>query len=273
LFGTGRALAVHWEKQIPPYTKLDVTYKEPWVLGTQSTLLLSIYHLLEDTLYTFSKANLTVKTDLSLNISLGLIVGWEKFSPAATDIPESRKYFIGSQLEFTNLDYATNPRKGIDYTFYTEYGKKTSVSVTKLTANLFNSLPVFSNNAITILFSGMTSRTNTPPLAEYEQFTLGGYNSLRGYRDRQFRATQILRVSPEYRYLVSKKSRLYLFYDCAYFKTCDYTTSLSRDHYKDGYGVGARISAAIGIISLEFAVGEQKSLMKSKIHLGIDTTF
>lgn len=273
LFGTGRAIRVQWEKQIPPYTKLDVSFKEPWVFGSQSNLKLSLFHLLEDTLYTFSKAHIEVKTDLSLNLSMSILIGWEKFTPASIEIPASRKYSLGTGVEFSNLDYPVNPRSGVNYIFFTEYGKKGPTNVMKFTLDLLNNIPVFANNAIAILISGKATRTNDPPLPEYEQFTLGGYNSLRGYRERQFRTIQMLRVSPEYRYLVSRNSRLYLFYDCAYFKTSTYPLGILEDYFKAGYGVGARFSGGIGIISIEYALGEEKSFMKAKIHLGLDTAF
>ena len=273
LFGTGRAIRIAWEKQIPPYTKLDVTYKEPWILGSQSSLVLNLLHFLEDTLYTFSKANLEVKTDVSLNISLNISAGWERFTPACIDLPAARKYSLGSAIEFSNLDYQINPRKGVDYIFFTEYGKKAATNVMKFTLDLLNVFPLFTNNAFAVLFSGKAIRTNHPPLPEYEQYTLGGYNNLRGYRERQFRTTQMLRVSPEYRYLVSRKSRLYLFYDCAFFKTSTYTTGITEDFFKYGYGVGAKFTSGIGIISMEYAIGEEKTFMKGKIHIGIDTLF
>jgi len=273
LFGTGRALSVQWEKQIPPYTKLDVSYKEPWVFGSQSSLVLSLFHLLEDTLYTFSKARIEVKTDLTLNFSLSFLTGWEKFTPASIEVPASRKYSIGTEVEISTLDYSINPRKGINYIFYTEYGKKSSTNVMKFTLDLLNIIPLFSNNAIAVLLSGDATRTNHPPLPEYEQFTLGGYNSLRGYRERQFRTIQMLRLSPEYRYLITRKSRVYLFYDCAYFKTSTYPLGITEDHFKDAYGVGAKFSSGIGVISIEYALGEERTFMKGKIHIGIDTTF
>ena len=273
LFGTGRALNVTWEKQIPPYTKLDVVYKEPWIFGSQSSLVLSLFHLLEDTLYTFSKANIEVKSDLLLNLSLSIMTGLERFAPASIELPLSTKYLLGTGIEYTNLDYRINPRKGVNYIFSNEYGKKGSTNVMKFAMDLFNIIPLFSDNVIAILLSGQFSRTNNPPLPEYEQFTLGGYNSLRGYRERQFRTTQMLRISPEYRYLVTRKSRLYLFYDCAYFVTTNYPQDETENHFKDGYGVGAKFLGGIGLITLEYAVGEEREFMKGKIHLGIDTAF
>jgi len=273
LFGTGRALRVKWAKQLPPYTKLDVTYTEPWIFGSMATMEFSLFHLIEDTMYTFSKAQLKVTTDISHNLSLSILTGWEKFSPAAIDIPPAKKYSFGTELRIATLDYAPNPRKGIDYRFYTEYGKKTSIDIMKFSLHLLNVTPFFANNVLAFLVSGKASRTNEPPLPEYEQFTLGGYNSLRGYRQRQFRTIQLLRISPEYRFIVSKKSRLYFFYDAAYFKTASYPHNATANYYKDGYGVGAKFATKLGILSIEYALGEERAPMKGKIHLGIDTTF
>jgi len=273
LFGTGRMLSLQWQKEIPPYTKLDVSYKEPWLLASQLNLISSFSHFIEDTLFTFSKVNLNLQTALSINLTMGLVTGWEKFTAASIGLPDSKKYTLGTEFQFNNLDDKINPRRGIDYHFYTEYGKKNSVDIMKFTLDLFQSFPIFSNNAITFLLSGKGTRTNDPPLPEYEQFRLGGYNSLRGYRDRQFRTTEMLRLSPEYRYLVSRKSRLYLLYDCAYFETTSYPDGLTKDWFKDGYGIGAKILSGLGIISIEYALGEERTFMKGKIHIGIDTTF
>jgi outer membrane protein insertion porin family len=273
LFGTGRAVDLHWEKQIPPFTNLHISYKEPWIFGTQTNLSLSLSHLIEDTLYSISEIYSEIETEISYNLALNLRTGWEKFSPAAIDIPKSNKYSIGSKVQFLNLDREINPSRGIHYIFNTEYGKKTDADVMKFSVSLLNIIPLITQNVFSLYITGKASRTNDPPLPYYEQFTLGGYKSLRGFRERQFRAIHLLRVSPEYRYLVSEKSRLYLFYDSAYFKTCTYPKGETDYLFKYGYGTGANFLTPIGIISIEYAIGEEKKFMKGKIHIGVDTTF
>jgi outer membrane protein insertion porin family len=273
LFGTGRSLRVSWEKQIPPYTKLDVAYTEPWILGTQAEIKLLFFHLLEDTLYTISRAAAEVKTDISLNLSLALVASWEKFTPATIALPSSKKYAVGTRFEIGTLDYVLNPRKGIFYSFYTEYGKKGSANIMKFSLEMLNVIPIVSNQATALLITGQASRTNTPPVPEYEQFPLGGYESLRGYRERQFRATQLLRISPEYRFLITRKSRLYVFYDAAFFETTTYPENVRTDHFRYGCGIGATFPAGIGVLSIEYALGEEKTFLKGKIHLGLESTF
>ncbi len=273
LFGTARFLSVRWEKHIPPYTELELSYTEPWILNSYFSATSSLSHLIQDTLYSFSKANLEAKTDISLNLSLGIITGWEHFVPATTNMKESRKYTVASNVVFSNVDYVANALRGIDYSFYTEYGRKSSENIMKFTVELLNIIPIFSNNTISVLFSGKSMRTNNPPLPEYEQFALGGYKSLRGYREKQFRTTQMLRLSPEFSYLLSKMSRLYLFYDCAYFETSNYETAETKKYFKDAYGMGAKLSSRIGIISIEYALGEERTFMKGKIHIGLDSVF
>jgi outer membrane protein insertion porin family len=273
LFGTGRSLGVSWEKQIPAYTRLNVTYTEPWILGTGARLQVILHHLLEDTLYTLSRVQIELQTDVSINLMLAVTSAWEKFSPATSELPSSKKYSVGTRVEIHALDYAMNPQKGILYRFYTEYGKKGSVNIMKFDLEMLNCIPLMSNHAVALLIAGQASRTNTPPLPEYEQFTLGGYRSLRGYRERQFRVTQMLRISPEYRFLLSRRSRVFIFYDSAFFRTATYPDNTTDDHFRYGYGVGAAFPAAIGILSLEYALGEEKTFMKGKIHLGLESTF
>lgn len=273
LFGTARALHVIWEKQLPPYTKLDVAYTEPWVLGTRAATELTFFHLLEDTLYTISRLAAEVKTDIALSLSLSFVAAWEKFTPASIDLPPATKAAAGTRFEIDVLDYPINPRKGIHYSFYTEYGKKGAISIMKFTLEMLNVIPLRSNQSAVVLITGKASRTNTPPLPEYEQFTLGGYKSLRGYRDRQFRATQIISVTPEYRFLVGKKSRITLFYDAALFQTATYPDNVTSDNFRFGYGLGVAFPATIGVLSIEYALGEERAFLKGKIHLGLDTTF
>ncbi|OQX51926.1 MAG: hypothetical protein B5M53_10005 [Candidatus Cloacimonas sp. 4484_209] len=273
LFGTGRALSIQWNKQISPYTKLIFIYKEPWLFGTQTSLNLYLSHEINDTLYSFSKADIEFVSNLAQKLSMNAKTGIEKFTPAVMELPPARKYLFGTGVRFSNLDNPVNPQKGIDYYFYSEYGKKTSNNVLKFSVSLLNVIPLFKNNASAITIVAKNLKTNNPPAPEYEQFTLGGYNSLRGYRDRQFRAIQLLRISPEFRVLLSKKSRFYIFYDCAYFKTSIYSAGEVNEFLKCGYGIGVKLSSKIGIISIEYAIGEEKTFMKGKIHLGLDATF
>ncbi len=273
LFGTARALSVSWEKHTAPSTELHVSYTEPWLLGTRAGGMLSFWHLLEDTLYSTSGISAEVTADISPSLSLGFVANGERFSPATIALPPSRKYSAGLRFIIETLDYPYNPRKGIHYAFYTEYGKKGSEDIMEFDFEMLNVLSHFNNQAAVLLMVAQALRTSDPPLPEYELFPLGGYRSLRGYRERQFKATKILRASGEYRFIVSRTSRLYLFYDAAFFETASYPDNVKTEYFRDGFGAGAAFPAGIGILSIEYALGEERAFLKGKIHLGLDATF
>jgi len=92
-------------------------------------------------------------------------------------------------------------------------------------------------------------------LPEYEKFSVGGVNTLRGYDLSEFQGEQMLVFNAEYRWDVADKTQLVVFGDAGYAWALD--EPMRFDEIKFGYGVGLRFETPIGPIRLDYGIGEE----------------
>lgn len=100
-------------------------------------------------------------------------------------------------------------------------------------------------------------------------YTLGGDNTLRGYKDKRFRGDQLFLANAELRVPVQKNVNLVFFYDAG--KVWD--TSKGEDFdlgdLATGYGIGVRVKTPIGNLRFDFAQGDDES----RVHFGFGEMF
>ena len=94
----------------------------------------------------------------------------------------------------------------------------------------------------------------TMPLSQ--RFALGGAETLRGYKDDQFKGYKMMSGTLEYRFPVVKKVQGVVFSDAGYAWNKGVNMDLS--DIKTSIGVGFRISSPLGPVRLDYAVGEEE---------------
>ena len=100
-------------------------------------------------------------------------------------------------------------------------------------------------------------------------YTIGGDNTLRGYRDKHYRGNQMFLFNGELRMPVHKNASLVFFYDLG--KAWDTRTGFDMDlgDLSKGYGLGVRLKTPIGNLRLDFAQGDDES----RVHFGFGEMF
>ena len=97
-----------------------------------------------------------------------------------------------------------------------------------------------------------------------EQFYVGGQDTLRGYSVNEFRGSQILLGTVELRIPVTQNLLGYLFIDAAKIQDA------SEIQEKVGYGFGMRITSPVGIIRLDYGIGEEN---EARFYFGMGDVF
>lgn len=92
-----------------------------------------------------------------------------------------------------------------------------------------------------------------------QRFTVGGADTLRGYKDDQFRGNSMLRGTAEYRFPIRKKVQGVVFYDIGYAWDKRDQKDFDLSLMESSYGIGLRINSPLGPIKLDWGKGKQRS--------------
>ena len=84
---------------------------------------------------------------------------------------------------------------------------------------------------------------------------MGGADTLRGYKDDQYRGNSMLRASVEYRVPIVKKVQGVLFVDSGYAWDKRDEDAFDLGLIKCGYGLGVRVNSPLGPIKLDYGFG------------------
>ena len=73
-------------------------------------------------------------------------------------------------------------------------------------------------------------------------------------------------------YLLAPRYRVFLFFDGGYFYQKDRDLKVIED-YKFGYGFGLRIETRLGVIGIDYGLGEGRGLTSGLVHVGLTNKF
>jgi outer membrane protein assembly factor BamA len=112
--------------------------------------------------------------------------------------------------------------------------------------------------------------------AVYDLFSMGGFNSLRGFTENRFHGYFTGWSNLELRYLLSKTSRIHLFFDYGVFQYQDNQRDKSQ-YNLIGTGIGLRLKTAVGMLGIDYAIGydsqQWTNPMNGMMHFGLETKF
>jgi outer membrane protein assembly factor BamA len=183
----------------------------------------------------------------------------------ATNLANVNATLYGVGLQYEQLDYRLNPRKG--FYFNTEIGAGTKTAQPesvefsepeqfnqyRLDATLNLYIPTWKRQTIHV---GIISGTLfSDKIYTTEMYRFGGLNTLRGLDEESIFASAFARSSFEYRYLLDRNSHLYLFVDQGWYERKDvdaFTTDTPL-----GFGAGVSFETKAGIFLFNYALGQE----------------
>ncbi|MEM7161436.1 MAG: hypothetical protein AAF487_03250 [Bacteroidota bacterium] len=290
----GERFKFNWQRVRPEVLDLNASLELPFLVNTPFGLSGSLDIFRQDT------SLLEVKSGLGLIYNFGaqdyFKVYFSSFdsdrlenTTQAVDLGGADYNSYGLTVEFTDLDYSFNPRKGYRVNFSVDAGNRTFkapsegdslLSALPETSEIFNLaldasyyLSIGKNGVLHLNLSG-ASKLN-PFLTSNELLRFGGNNSLRGFDEMSLRKTSFLFQNIEYRILTDLNSNIFLFANFAWTEA-DLFDSYSID-WPYGFGAGANFDTNAGIFSISYALGAQNGntlqLNQGKIHFGFKSLF
>jgi len=290
LFGTGRKFNVHWEKPDVLSENFVLNYTEPWVANYPLDLSTNLERTVRDSTYLEWKASLHARYRFGRVLSAIAQIGQQvvlpdSFSSIRLHLARYKQINYQVGIVYDNRDYPLNPRQGIffsnSYTFAnkTNFGpgfllrqdsiaKSESIEILKLRFDWYYEL--LKNQVTAIKLTANQVKGDRLQLTDYIWF--GGARSVRGYRENQFQGSVAAWVNLEYRFLIGRNSRLFLFNDWGIYR---YRAADGKDAQEIpmGYGLGFRVDTALGNLGVAFGLGRGDSFSEAKIHFGIENRF
>ena len=294
LLGTGRQINARWEKRSRETQELALRYREPWILGYPVHLSGGFQQLIQDTTYVERRWEFAAELPLGQNFTASGHVAKESISPDSLahirfNLPRSSVTSVGATLRYDSTDDPINPRRGVFYLTTVETGRKTTDQVIgvegknfsrdKILVDLHWLLPTFGPQVLSLAVHGRQVKSNAPPeILVTDQFRFGGATTLRGYREEQFRGSRVAWSNVEYRYLLSRRTRAFLFFDAGYYSGFEYANAISPqlnqvENNVYAWGLGARIDTPLGIVGVDYGLGEGDALTNGKVHVSLVNSF
>jgi outer membrane protein insertion porin family len=292
LLGTGRQINARWEKRSRETQELALRYREPWIAGYPVHLSGGFQQLIQDTTYVERRWDFTAELPLGQNFSASGHFARESMAPDSLaqirfNLPRSSVSSVGASLRYDSTDDPINPRRGVFYMTAVETGRKNTghgggrrkFSRDKILVDLHWLLPTFGSQVLSFAVHGRQVKSNAPPeILVTDQFRFGGATTLRGYREEQFRGSRVAWSNLEYRYLLSRRARAFIFFDAAYYSGFEYTSvsppqleAIENSVY--GWGLGGRVDTPLGIIGVDYGLGQGDPLTNGKVHISLVNSF
>ncbi len=290
MFGSGRSALLRWQTESAQTQELEIKYAEPWLFYLPFNIDLSLFQRKQDTSYVQRYLEGKLEYMAAENISAGIIISAQSTIPSenstGTSVYNSSSFITGLSLKYDTRDNFYSPVEGIYFSNVYKYASKRisplknspssiegSFSLQKFEVDLSIYYSFFSRQVAALSLHARELRGDN--YDESDLYRIGGTNTLRGYREKQFGGNRALWCNFEYRFLFSERSFGFLFLDNGYFlRSADPSKSISElSQFKTGYGLGVNLETGLGVLSVSFALANGDSFKEGKIHFGIINEF
>ncbi len=292
LFGTGRAFAFRWQTDDRLSQEFELKYLEPWIFNYPFNLNFYLFQRKQDTTYVKRYFNSHLEYLATESITASLILGTGETISTENERTTARVFNstsldLGFQLKIDTRDDPYSPTEGLLFINSYKFTQKKILGPPKLLTpgiKLKNNLQniqldfsyfqrIFSRQIFAGSIHGRELRGDN--IDNGDLYLFGGTNTLRGYREKQFSANRLFWSNLEYRFLLSKRSYAFLFYDYGYYlkKEDEINNTPQVENYLSGYGFGVSLETGLGILAVSYAIAQGNALTQGLIHFGIINEF
>jgi outer membrane protein insertion porin family len=292
LFGTGRAALFRWQQESQSSQELEISYLEPWLFGYPFNIEAGLFQRKQDSTYVQRNINAQLEYIATPEISASLLVNSQSTIPterttSAFTVYNSTSLSTGVNLKVDTRDDSYAPTSGLLFINSYKYTSKkingpaefitsdvqTNITFQHLEFDFSIFKQIFSKQVLALGVHARELRGSNFEVSDL--YYMGGTNSLRGYLERQFLGNRVIWTNLEYRYLMTRRTYAFAFFDTGYYlRNGDASKNISEiSAFKTGYGFGLNLETGLGILGVSFALGKGDSFSQGKIHFGIINEF
>jgi len=270
LAGTGREAEGRYLRRAEATADAAARYYEPWIGGVD-LFAEPRGEFKERPAYRKAEGELALGTHPATDLTVAAGAGFGRVWGENA----SRKYKVFSWARYDSRDYFDNPRRGWEAAARVELGVKQYEAdgfqerVPRLTAEAWRFFPLGRTQVLAARLRGQGFSSARPSLDEF--YPLGGHNDLRGYKQEQFLTDRNVLATVEYRFLVGRDNRLFLFVDGAYRHLR--AEQLFGEGFEAGYGAGFRARTPVGIYGVDYGLAVGEGPLEGNIHVTLTQEF
>lgn len=279
LGGNGQTIGFNYQFGKNNYYTLN--FQEPYLMGTETSFGINLYDRKRQVEREGTLIYTTDTTGGNVTFGHDIYNDWRgsvkyKMENVETDyaddtIPDTkdrlRSITLTTSKDTTN--YRTNPTSGKNDSLSIEHAGNFlggDADFTKYEFDLRRYYPGFKGDQAWAL--RLKGGTSTGVLPDYEKYTLGGSDSLRGYKLNTFSGDQTLLTQIEYRIPFMDNLTGVIFLDGG--QTWDRDQDIKLDNLNYGKGLGIRVNTPIGQIRLDYGWNDEQ---RGTAHFSLGNTF
>ncbi len=276
LFGSGRNAGVYYHRE-DLFTEAELRYAEPWILGTAFTAEGSIHFSSETDKY--SKEELTLTFAYPFGKIISIKTGIKRITETQLSIVADSLYASTSVFR-TLFGFMADAR---DNSLISKSGWMVDISGSA--GREFSSagyFPLFRPSLraeylwpvklrqlykLRIGYDAIFTGSVKPLISDV--VSVGGTESIRGYRERSFSGFATVYCRNEYHFMLNKRSSFSLFFDFGAIdrKFSDFSSVVWQGDLLMGGGMGLTIFTRSGPADIFYGVAAGESVIDGKIHL------
>lgn len=287
----GTNLQIKFEQLRPLVTKLFIEGEQQFIAGLPLRASASLHFTQQDSAYL--ERNFRFGAGFMIVPGVELLGSIRSETSSVSDQAllnavnlDSRATFLGFGFRLRNVDRLLAPTSGYHFRALLESGrrfitddrldetKEDNFSQTILTTEGRAFFKIGTRQVLTPGFEGYF--IDSPSFIVTDLHRFGGTESIRGFREDQFRASAVLWGDLEFRQLLSSDSYVFSFGSYGRFKRPQLINE-DADQFElsdsiQSFGFGIAFQTALGFLKVSYAISTEDQLSNGKVHVGISTS-
>lgn len=255
-----------------PSKEARFAYTEPWILSTSVGARIDLGVTTEDSVYDEWRADLTLFQDLDFHSRLLVAFGRQFNRDYAADT-RSQAEIAGIGFQYDARDRVPNTVRGTRYGLRVNAIHRDAGDSSYFLVQTVDDLALWLN-AGRWIFHGLLSTGGNWPLDRRpdrgEMFALGGANTIRGYREREFLTNLYAYANLEVQFLLAPGSRASIFAVPAWINRPGEGVWWRRAF---GYGAGLESGTRDWTFGISYALNPDRSAGDGFVHLRVINNF
>jgi outer membrane protein assembly factor BamA len=272
--GRGEELGIFWSRQNQFSSKLNFNLFFPYVADYPIDMNARLSQEDRDSSFIGTTAQGAGIYHLGDDWSVGAGFKWDKITPEENRTTSSARV-LAVDLS-TQFDHRDDIRRTMHGTYFTQHlakayrksfavgGGVVSGYSTYLDGDLRLWQPLHGRLVLFQRAHYFQITSDFDPIPVDQLISIGGIESLRGYRENSFLASLGIVSATELRWYVAGNLMLHLFSDNCYIETGAVDKRLS------GFGAGMAVTTTAGTFRFELALGEERKINRMLVHLGLE---